>query len=64
MHITLSIRIIKGKAIPLQAWTGLEGSGRLRFPDFKTMAHEGSKVVSPTHRPPLPLGNISGTHFC
>ena len=26
-------------------------------------AHEGGKVVSPTHRPPLPLGNISGTHF-
>jgi len=21
------------------------------------------KVVSPTHRPPLPLGNISGNHF-
>jgi len=27
-------------------------------------AHEGSKVVSPTHRPPLPPGNIPGTHFC
>jgi len=27
-------------------------------------AHEGGKVVSPTHRPPLPPGNISGTHFC
>ena len=26
--------------------------------------HEGSKVVSPTHRPPLPPGNIPGTHFC
>ena len=25
-----------GKAIPLQAWTGLEGSRRLRLPDFKT----------------------------
>jgi hypothetical protein len=25
----------KGKAIPLQAWTGLESSRRLRFPDFK-----------------------------
>jgi hypothetical protein len=24
-----------GKAIPLQAWTGPEGSRRLRFPDFK-----------------------------
>ena len=27
-------------------------------------AHEGGKVVSPTHRPPLPLGSIPGTHFC
>ena len=27
-------------------------------------AHEGSKVISPTHRPPLPPGNIPGTHFC
>jgi len=28
---------VKGKAIPLQAWTGPEGSRRLRFPDFKTI---------------------------
>jgi len=27
-------------------------------------AHEGGNVVSPTHRPPLPPGNIPGTHFC
>jgi len=27
----------KGKVIPLQAWTGPEGSRRLRFPDFKTV---------------------------
>jgi len=27
----------KGKAIPLQAWTGPEGSRRLRIPDFKTI---------------------------
>jgi hypothetical protein len=25
----------KGKAIPLQAWTGPEDSRRLRLPDFK-----------------------------
>jgi hypothetical protein len=24
----------KGKAIPLQAWTGPEGSRRLKLPDF------------------------------
>jgi len=27
----------KGKAIPLQAWTGPKGSRRLRLPDFKTI---------------------------
>jgi hypothetical protein len=30
----------------------------------KKSAHEGGKVVSPTHRPPLPPGNIPATHFC
>jgi len=25
----------KGKAIPLQAWTGPNGSTKLRLPDFK-----------------------------
>jgi len=28
----------KGKAIQLQAWTGPEGSRRLRLPDFKTVS--------------------------
>jgi hypothetical protein len=28
---------VKGKATPLQAWTGPEGSRRLRLPDFKTV---------------------------
>jgi len=26
----------QGKAVPLQAWTGPEGSRNLRFPDFLT----------------------------
>jgi hypothetical protein len=30
-------RIGKGKATPLQAFTGPEGSRRLRLPDFKTI---------------------------
>jgi hypothetical protein len=29
--------LFKGKSIPLQAWRGLEGSRRLRLPDFKTI---------------------------
>jgi len=28
---------VKSKAVPLQAWTGPEGSRKLRFPDFKTI---------------------------
>ena len=28
---------VKSKAVPLQAWTGPESSGRLRRPDFKTI---------------------------
>jgi hypothetical protein len=27
----------RGTAIPLQAWTGPEGSKRLRLPDFKAI---------------------------
>ena len=27
----------KGKAVPLQAWSGPEGSRKLRFPDFVTV---------------------------
>ena len=54
----------KGKAVPLQAWSGPEGSRRLMFPAYMTTAQDGGKVVSPTHRPPLPPGNAPGTHFC
>ena len=56
--------IVLGKAVPLQAWSGPEGSRKLRFPDFMTTAQEGGKVVSLTHRPHLPPGNYPGTHFC
>jgi hypothetical protein len=36
----------KGKAVPLQAWSGPESSRKLRFPDFMTSAQESGKVVS------------------
>jgi len=55
---------LKVKAGPLQAWSGPEGSRKLRFPDFVTTAQDGGKVLSLTHRPRLPPGNIPGTHFC
>ena len=44
----------KRKAVPLQAWSGAEGSRKLRFPDFMTTAQDGGKVVSLTYQPPLP----------
>ena len=54
----------KGKSVPLQAWSGPEGSRKLRFPDFMTTAQGGGKDVSLTHRPHLHPGNSPGTHFC
>ena len=35
----------KGKTVLLQAWSGPEGSRKLRFPDFMTTAQDGGKVV-------------------
>ena len=58
------INEIIGKGVPLQAWSGPEGSRKLKFPDYMTTAQDSGKVVSLTHRPPLPPGNGPGTHFC
>jgi hypothetical protein len=41
----------KVRAVPLQVWSGPEGSRKLMFPDFLTTAQDGGKVVSLTHRP-------------
>jgi len=49
---------VKGKAVPLQAWSGPEGSRKLRFPDFMTTVEDGGKVVSLMHRAPLPPRNV------
>jgi len=40
---------VKGKAIPLQAWSGPDGSRKLRFLYYMTTAQDGGKVVSLTH---------------
>jgi hypothetical protein len=37
VKINVKLITVKGKAIPLQALTGPEGSRRLRLPDFKTI---------------------------
>jgi hypothetical protein len=39
----------KGKAIPLQALTGTEGSRRLRLPDFKKNRHMKVARLSALH---------------
>jgi len=35
---------VKGKAVPLQAWTGPEDSRKLRFPDFVTTAQHCGRL--------------------
>jgi len=34
----------KGKAVPLQAWSGAEGYRKLRFPDYMTTAQDGGRL--------------------
>jgi hypothetical protein len=68
MSLRTEIRLFslgkKGQAVPLQAWSDPEGSRKLRYPDFLTTAHDGGKVVSPTHRPHLPPENKSFWSDC
>jgi hypothetical protein len=58
------IRICEGKAIPLQALTDPKLYKKVSSQILRQSAHGGGKVVSPTHRSPLPPGNILGTYFC
>ena len=50
------------KAVPITGVWGPEGSGRLRLQTSRPSAHEGGKVVTPTHRLPL-LPGISRYSF-
>jgi hypothetical protein len=39
--------VLYNKAVPLQTWSGPEGSRKLRFPDFMTTAQHGGKFFQP-----------------
>jgi len=51
IYLFIDINNGKGKAAPLQAWTGPEGSRKLRLPDLVITAQDVGKVVSLMHRP-------------
>jgi hypothetical protein len=53
----------EGKAILLHAWTGSEGSRRLRLPDFKIINTWSDKVVSSMHLQVLPSSKHSWYSF-
>ena len=54
----------KFKEVALQAWSGPEGSRKLRFPDYVTMAQDGGRLSVLRTGRFLPPGNAPGTHFC
>jgi hypothetical protein len=56
---TQELECSKGKAIPLQAWAGLEHSRILRLPYFKVQVVRLSALRT-SHL--YPSGNICGTH--
>jgi len=50
----IPMKLVRHIAVPLQFWSGPEGSRKFRLPDVMTTAQDVGKVVSLTHRLPLP----------
>jgi hypothetical protein len=45
---TVQLQLKICKTVPLQAWSGPEGSRKLRFPDYMTTAQDGGQTVKNT----------------
>jgi len=60
LYVPSSNVLINKRTIQLQAWTGPEGYRGLSLPFSR---HKDGKVVSPTHRPPLPFRKYSWDSF-
>jgi hypothetical protein len=51
-------------AIPVQAWTGPQGSWRLRLAECRQSAHEGLRLLFLCTGRLYPPGKTPDTHFC
>ena len=44
MELSLNTKVKRGKAVPLQVWSGPEDYRKLRFPDFMATTQDGGRV--------------------